>query len=82
MFGKSEDRDDYQFIERPVGGMARDLPDRFFIDYHEHRRGQLIYAYAGSSGVRPAFTNSTMWARNSAGYGVRCLPISTPPSKG
>lgn len=28
--------------------MARDLPDRFFIDYHEHRRGQLIYAYAGS----------------------------------
>ncbi|WP_206951498.1 AraC family transcriptional regulator [Trinickia acidisoli] len=48
MFGKSEDRDDYQLIERPVGGMARDLPDRFFIDYHEHRRGQLIYAYAGS----------------------------------
>jgi AraC-like DNA-binding protein len=28
--------------------MARDLPDRFFIDYHEHRRGQLIYASAGS----------------------------------
>jgi AraC-like DNA-binding protein len=48
MFGKSEDRDDYQLIARPVGGMARDLPDRFFIDYHEHRRGQLIYAYAGS----------------------------------
>jgi AraC-like DNA-binding protein len=48
MFGKSEHRDDYQLIERPVGGMARDLPDRFFIDYHEHRRGQLIYASAGS----------------------------------
>ncbi|WP_350029975.1 helix-turn-helix transcriptional regulator [Caballeronia sp. GAOx1] len=48
MFGKSEDREDYQAIARPVGGMARDLPDRFFIDYHAHVRGQLIYAYAGS----------------------------------
>lgn len=48
MFGKSENRDDYQDIARPVGGMARDLPDRFFIDYHDHPRGQLIYAYAGA----------------------------------
>ncbi|MBU7442536.1 AraC family transcriptional regulator [Paraburkholderia fungorum] len=48
MFGKSENRDDYQLIQQRVGGMARDLPDRFFIDYHEHRRGQLIYASAGS----------------------------------
>lgn len=48
MFGKSEDRNDYQQIARPVGGMARDLPDRFFIDYHEHVRGQLIYASTGS----------------------------------
>jgi len=48
MFGKSENRDDYQLIQQRVGGMARDLPDRFFIDYHEHRRGQLIYAYAGA----------------------------------
>ncbi|MBD1589339.1 AraC family transcriptional regulator [Pseudomonas typographi] len=48
MFGKSEDREDYQRIDRPVGGMARDLPDHFFIDTHCHRRGQLIYAYAGS----------------------------------
>lgn len=48
MFGKSEDREDYQQIERPVGGMARDLPDRFYIDYHTHVRGQLIYASTGS----------------------------------
>ncbi len=48
MFGKSENRDDYQRIPRPVGGMARDLPDRFFIDDHEHVRGQLIYASSGS----------------------------------
>ncbi len=48
MFGKSENRDDYQHIERPVGGMARDLPNGYFIDEHEHPRGQLIYAYAGA----------------------------------
>ncbi|ODP34371.1 helix-turn-helix domain-containing protein [Pandoraea sp. ISTKB] len=54
MFGKSEDRDDYQQIARPVGGMARDLPDRFFIDYHEHVRGQLIYTITGSIVVTTA----------------------------
>ncbi|MCY1219289.1 HTH-type transcriptional regulator NimR [compost metagenome] len=48
MFGKSENRDDYQHIERPVGGMARTLPDRFYIDYHSHPRAQLIYAYSGA----------------------------------
>ncbi|VTU14440.1 AraC family transcriptional regulator [Variovorax sp. RA8] len=48
MFGKSENREDYQGIPRPVGGMARDLPARFFIPYHEHPRGQLIYATSGA----------------------------------
>ncbi|ESH95057.1 MULTISPECIES: helix-turn-helix domain-containing protein [unclassified Cupriavidus] len=48
MFGKSENRDDYQHIDRPLGGMARELPDRFYIDYHSHPRGQLIYAYTGA----------------------------------
>ncbi|BDD91194.1 MULTISPECIES: helix-turn-helix domain-containing protein [unclassified Pandoraea] len=57
MFGKSEDRDDYQRIARPVGGMARDLPDRFFIDYHEHIRGQLIYASTGAIVVTTAKGN-------------------------
>jgi AraC-like DNA-binding protein len=48
MFGKSENRDDYQGIPRPVGGMARDLPAQFFISYHQHPRAQLIYAASGA----------------------------------
>lgn len=51
MYGKSEDRNDYQYIDRPVGGMARDLPDHLMIDFHRHPRGQLIYAYAGAISV-------------------------------
>ncbi|MBF8176737.1 MAG: helix-turn-helix transcriptional regulator [Burkholderiaceae bacterium] len=48
MFGKSENREDYQHIERPAGGMARDLANHHLIDYHQHPRGQLIYAYSGA----------------------------------
>jgi mannose-6-phosphate isomerase-like protein (cupin superfamily) len=47
MFGKSENREDYQYINRPVGGMARNLADNHQIAYHQHPRGQLIYAYSG-----------------------------------
>jgi hypothetical protein len=36
-------------------------------------------SFSSSSGLRPALTSSTICARNSAGYGVRCLPISAPP---
>jgi AraC-like DNA-binding protein len=48
MFGKSENRDDYQYIQRPAGGMARNLPKGLYIDFHEHPRGQLIYATEGA----------------------------------
>lgn len=48
MFGKSENRDDYQAIDRPVGGMARKLKDGFYIRAHSHPRAQLIYAYVGA----------------------------------
>ncbi|GMG90219.1 transcriptional regulator [Cupriavidus sp. TKC] len=48
MFGKSENRDDYQAIDRPVGGMARKLKDGFHIGAHSHPRAQLIYAYVGA----------------------------------
>ncbi|CAG2158873.1 AraC family transcriptional regulator [Cupriavidus numazuensis] len=51
MFGKSENRDDYQAIHRPVGGMARKLANGFYIDTHSHPRGQLIYAYVGAISV-------------------------------
>lgn len=58
MFGKSENREDYQYIDRPIGGMARDLPDRHFIERHLHPRGQLIYSYAGAILVT---TDSGTW---------------------
>ncbi len=48
MFGKSENREDYQTVDREVSGLARDLPDKFFVDFHQHARGQLIYAYSGA----------------------------------
>ncbi|EHP44188.1 AraC family transcriptional regulator [Cupriavidus basilensis OR16] len=51
MFGKSENRDDYQAIGQPIGGMARALADGFYIDTHSHPRGQLIYAYVGAISV-------------------------------
>lgn len=54
MFGKSENREDYQHIDRPVGGMARDLANNHLIDYHQHPRGQLIYAYTGAILVETA----------------------------
>ncbi|MES2206358.1 MAG: helix-turn-helix transcriptional regulator [Pseudomonadota bacterium] len=48
MFGKSENREDYQHIDRSVGGMARNLPDKSFIDFHQHTRSQLIYTSYGA----------------------------------
>ncbi|WP_020496618.1 AraC family transcriptional regulator [Sciscionella marina] len=58
MYGKSEDRDDYQDIPRPVGGMARDLPDRHYIPPHAHRRDQLIY---GASGAITVISTEGTW---------------------
>jgi AraC-like DNA-binding protein/quercetin dioxygenase-like cupin family protein len=48
MYGKSEDRDDYQVTPSPVAAMARDLPDGHYIPAHSHRRAQLIYGAAGA----------------------------------
>ncbi|MGD3111671.1 AraC family transcriptional regulator [Streptomyces sp. YGL11-2] len=48
MFGKSENRDDYQDVPRPVAAMARDLPDGHHIPPHSHRRAQLIYGTSGA----------------------------------
>ncbi|NSC25307.1 AraC family transcriptional regulator [Streptomyces albus subsp. chlorinus] len=52
MYGKSEDRDDYQDVPRPVAAMARDLPDGHHIPPHRHRRAQLIYGITGAITVR------------------------------
>ncbi|MGY1433880.1 AraC family transcriptional regulator [Streptomyces reniochalinae] len=48
MFGKSENRDDYQDVPRPVAAMARDLADGHHIPPHRHRRAQLIYGITGA----------------------------------
>lgn len=58
MFGKSEDRDDYQVTPGPVAAMARDLPDGHVIAPHRHRRAQLIY---GTSGAITVTTGAGSW---------------------
>ncbi|GAA2748833.1 helix-turn-helix transcriptional regulator [Kitasatospora cinereorecta] len=58
MHGKSEDRDDYQLVPRPVAAMARDLPDGHHIPPHHHRRAQLIY---GTSGAVTVATDQGTW---------------------
>ena len=51
MYGKSEDRDDYQATSRPLAAMARDLPPGFHIPRHHHRRSQLLYTASGAMTV-------------------------------
>ncbi|WP_254693479.1 AraC family transcriptional regulator [Streptomyces qinglanensis] len=58
MYGKSEDRDDYQEVPRPVAAMARDLPDGHHIPPHRHRRAQLIY---GTTGAITVVTGHGTW---------------------
>jgi AraC-like DNA-binding protein/mannose-6-phosphate isomerase-like protein (cupin superfamily) len=58
MHGKSENRDDYQHVPRPLAAMARDLRDGFHIPPHQHRRAQLIY---GTSGAITVVTGHGSW---------------------
>lgn len=58
MYGKSELRDDYQDVPRPVAAMARDLPDGHHIPSHAHRRAQLIY---GTTGAITVATGHGAW---------------------
>lgn len=58
MYGKSENREDYQDTPRTVAAMARDLPDQHVIPTHTHRRGQLVY---GSSGAITVTTPAGTW---------------------
>ncbi|MFD7705956.1 helix-turn-helix domain-containing protein [Streptomyces sp. NPDC059785] len=58
MYGKSENRDDYQDGPRPLAAMARDLPDAHHIPAHTHRRAQLIY---GTSGAITVVTGRGTW---------------------
>ncbi|MYW67036.1 helix-turn-helix domain-containing protein [Streptomyces sp. SID8379] len=63
MYGKSEDRDDYQDVPRPLAAMARDLADGHHIPPHHHRRAQLIYGTTGAISV-------------STGHGVWVVPAT------
>ncbi|MFI7104497.1 helix-turn-helix domain-containing protein [Streptomyces sp. NPDC050161] len=58
MYGKSEHRDDYQHVPRPLAAMARDLPDGHHIPPHHHRRAQLIY---GTTGAITVATDYGLW---------------------
>ncbi|GAA4570852.1 AraC family transcriptional regulator [Planotetraspora kaengkrachanensis] len=58
MYGKSEHRDDYQHVPRPLAAMARDLPDGHHIPAHHHRRAQLIY---GTTGAITVATGHGVW---------------------
>lgn len=52
MATRSTNREDFQIVPRPVGAMAKDFPDGFFIPPHAHRRSQLIHASSGVMRVR------------------------------
>jgi AraC-like DNA-binding protein len=44
---RSTNREDFQTVPRPIGAMAKDFPDGFFIAPHAHPRHQLIHAWSG-----------------------------------
>ncbi len=52
MPARSTNREDFQTVPRPIGAMAKDFPDGFFIAPHAHRRSQLIHASSGVMRVR------------------------------
>ncbi|HEX2113469.1 MAG TPA: helix-turn-helix transcriptional regulator [Alphaproteobacteria bacterium] len=47
MATRSTNREDFQTVPRPIGAMAKDFPDGFFIPPHAHPRSQLIHASSG-----------------------------------
>ena len=47
MTPRSTNRDDFQTVPRPIGAMAKDFADGFYIAPHAHPRHQLIHASSG-----------------------------------
>jgi AraC-like DNA-binding protein len=47
MATRSTNREDFQTVPRPIGAMAKDFPDGFYIAPHAHPRHQLIHASSG-----------------------------------
>lgn len=52
MATRSTDPDDYQDVPRPLGVLARDVPDHQVTRWHSHKRAQLVYAASGVMLVR------------------------------
>lgn len=51
---KSENRDDYQDIERPIGGMAKEYAPGHVVSPHTHPRVQILFAVSGVMEVSTA----------------------------
>ncbi len=49
---RSTDPNDYQDLPRPLGVLARDVPDHQITRWHSHKRAQLVYAASGVMLVR------------------------------
>jgi AraC-like DNA-binding protein len=55
---RSINRDDFQHIDRAIGAMAKDFPDKGRTGEHSHPRGQLLHAVEG---VMLARTRAGAW---------------------
>src|SRR5689334_17379867 len=55
---RSTDPRDYQDVPRPLGVLARDVPDHQVTRWHTHKRAQLVYTAAGAMLVR---TRDATW---------------------
>lgn len=47
MYGKSENREDYQATRNSIVAMEREFPDHSYVTPHSHRRGQLAICCSG-----------------------------------
>jgi len=55
---RSTNPQDYQDVPRPLGVLARDVPDHQITRWHSHKRAQLVYAASGAMLVR---TREATW---------------------
>ncbi len=55
---RSTNPQDYQDVPRPLGVLARDVPDHQITRWHSHKRAQLVYAVSGAMLVR---TREATW---------------------
>lgn len=51
---RSTNSADYQYVDRPVAALAKELANRDFVKEHSHPRGQLLHAVAGVMAARTA----------------------------